>query len=97
MSAEIEFLFSFVYQAQFDNGLTEHEFDHVYVGITRSSPQLNHDEAQDRKWFSFEEIDRDISENSQRYTPWFLIMVREYRSHFHQWLLKRGITNQCKH
>ena len=29
--------FTFIYKASFDNGLTEHEFDHVFTGIDRKS------------------------------------------------------------
>ncbi|MBN1820393.1 MAG: isopentenyl-diphosphate Delta-isomerase, partial [Prolixibacteraceae bacterium] len=30
MNAELKFLFKFQYKAPFDNGLTEHEIDHVF-------------------------------------------------------------------
>jgi isopentenyl-diphosphate delta-isomerase len=31
-NTDIEKLFDFIYQASFDNGLTEYEFDHVFAG-----------------------------------------------------------------
>lgn len=82
MDTPIQKLFNFTYKADFENGLTEHEFDHVFVGLTNSFPQPNSEEVQDRKRVSWEDLDRDIQENSQRYTPWFLIMVRKYRTYF---------------
>ena len=40
-----EFL-TFIYKAEFDNGLTEHEFDHVVIGNFNGIPQINNEEVQ---------------------------------------------------
>lgn len=94
MKAPIQKLFNFTYRADFDNGLTEHEFDHVFVGITTDCPQLNNEEVWNRKRLSWEDLDRDIQENSQRYTPWFLIMIREYRQYFIKRLQQQNIVTE---
>ena len=36
-------LFSFIYKAPFDNGLTEHELDHVMIGYYEENPEINKD------------------------------------------------------
>ena len=36
---ELEEKTSFIYKAPFDNGLTEHELDHVMVGYYNENPQ----------------------------------------------------------
>ena len=40
----------FIYKAELDNDLTEHEFDHVLYGIYNEDPIINKDEADDFKW-----------------------------------------------
>ncbi len=80
-------------RAEFDNGLTEYEFDRVFVGITDSAPSLNRDEAQDRKRISRDDLEKDIAENSDRYTPRFLILIREHKQHFLSRLSHQNIHN----
>ena len=53
-------LFSFVYKATFDNGLTEHEFDHVMVGHSNIEPTINPDEVESWKWMALESVKLDI-------------------------------------
>jgi isopentenyl-diphosphate delta-isomerase len=36
-----EELFHFIYKAPFDNGLTEHELDHVMIGYYNDEPVIN--------------------------------------------------------
>ena len=38
-------LFTFIYKASFDNGLTEHELDHVMLGYSDEDPNINIDEV----------------------------------------------------
>ena len=45
-------VFSFIYKAPFDNGLTEHEYDHVLVGYSDAQPQINPEEVASWKWLS---------------------------------------------
>ena len=37
----LEYLFNFIYKAPFDNGLTEHELDHVMLGRYEGEPSIN--------------------------------------------------------
>jgi len=75
---ELKEVFSFVYKAPFDNGLTEHEFDHVMVGKFNDDPNINPDEVADWKWMLPEDIKRDIDENPNRYTAWFKIIFERF-------------------
>ena len=56
---ELEEKTSFIYKAPFDNGLTEHELDHIMVGYFDDAPNLN-DEVKDWKWMSLEAVKSDI-------------------------------------
>ena len=64
-------IFSFVYKADFENGLTEHEYDHVYVGTYNQDPYINKDEVNNFKWASTSNIKKDLLANPNHYTAWF--------------------------
>lgn len=77
-STELRDTISFIYKAPFDNGLTEHEFDHILVGKFNSEPKLNPEEAADYKWLNLEEVRNDMMENPHIYTEWFKIIFDKY-------------------
>lgn len=74
-------VFSFIYKAPFDNGLTEHEYDHVLVGYSDAQPQINPEEVVSWKWLSLEAIKEDILQAPERYTAWFKIIFEEFYHH----------------
>ena len=80
-TTELKELFNFVYKAPFDNGLTEHEFDHVMVGYFEEEPNINPDEVADWKWMLPEDIKKDISKNPDEYTAWFKIIFERFYDH----------------
>lgn len=77
-STELKELFHFIYKAPFDNGLTEHELDHVMIGYYNDEPNINNDEAESWKWMKIEDIRSDMIVNPQLYTVWFKIIFDEF-------------------
>jgi isopentenyl-diphosphate delta-isomerase len=76
-------LFSFAYQAHDEkSGLTEREFDHVFIGNWNGAPQPNADEIGDWKWIEVAELRADIAKSPARYTPWFRIVLEQVLEHF---------------
>lgn len=77
-NTELKELFHFIYKAPFDNGLTEHELDHVMIGYYNESPTINPEEVEDWKWMGIEEVQRDIQLRPEEYTVWFKIIFDEF-------------------
>ena len=72
---------SFIYKAPFDNGLTEHEFDHVLIGQYSDEPNINPNEVAAYKWMDLEAIKHDIAKNPEIYTAWFKIIFEKFYDH----------------
>lgn len=77
-SVPLKELFSFIYKAPFDNGLTEHEYDHVLVGYSNNAPEINPDEVASWKWMSIESIKEDMKKQPAVYTEWFKIIFDQF-------------------
>jgi isopentenyl-diphosphate delta-isomerase len=69
---------SFIYKAPFDNGLTEHEYDHVLVGKFNGNPKINNKEVASWKWMSLDDTKKDIKLNPDNYTAWFKIIFDKF-------------------
>lgn len=67
----VEKVFDFVYKADFDNGLTEYEFDHVFVGEYSGSISFNKEEVMDYCYKTVQAISLSLQSHPQKYTPWF--------------------------
>ena len=67
-------IFDFIYRTEFENGLTEFEFDHVYTG-TYNGAGLNPDkqEVKDYCFRSMEDIAQDLDSCPEKYSSWFRI------------------------
>lgn len=72
---------TFIYKAPFDNGLTEHEFDHVMTGFYEMDPVINKEEVEAWKWMPVEAVKSDIESNPEIYTAWFKIIFKNFYTH----------------
>jgi len=81
---ELKELFSFIYKAPFDNGLTEHELDHVLLGDFNGEPKINPDEVASWKWMALEEIKDDLEKHPEVYTAWFRIIFNRFYQYIEQ-------------
>mmetsp|Transcript_39191 Transcript_39191/g.51272 ORF Transcript_39191/g.51272 Transcript_39191/m.51272 type:complete len:175 (-) Transcript_39191:175-699(-) len=77
IEAEMNQVFSFIYKAELDNELTEHELDHVVFGSFNGEPEINPEEVAAWKYMSMNEIEADMKVNPQDYTSWFKIVFDE--------------------
>lgn len=81
-TARLEKIFDFVYRADVENGLVEHEFDHVFAGVYDGPVMFNSDEVMDSRYVPMDEIAETLKIAPAQYTTWFrLIFERIYEWH----------------
>ncbi|MFN3235303.1 MAG: isopentenyl-diphosphate Delta-isomerase [Gammaproteobacteria bacterium] len=64
----------FQYRATFENGLTEHEIDHVFINKPQDHDYViapNPVEIIDYKWISIDDLKTELQHSPEKYTPWF--------------------------
>jgi len=73
----LEPLFSFVYRAELDNGMIEHELDHVFLGIHEGDPVPDPDEVAAWRWSDPHRIRRALADRPAAFTAWFALAFGE--------------------
>ena len=74
--------FDFIYHAELDNDLIEHEFDHVFFGRSNESPVINAEEVCEWKWMKLYDLYIDSQLNAEKYTAWFKIALPQVMKQF---------------
>jgi isopentenyl-diphosphate delta-isomerase len=74
-------LFTFIYKEEMENGLTEHEYDHVFLGISDSTPEINTDEAESWTKISFDKLHQQVIDHPEHYTYWFKEIYQKVNTH----------------
>lgn len=82
IAAELKESFDFIYKAHFENGLIEHEYDHVFFGTFDGVPAINPEEANDYKWMNPVDLMEDMRSNPEVYTVWFRIIMEKMEERF---------------
>ena len=83
-STDLHRIFSFLYKAPFDNGLTEHEYDHVFIGQYSGLVHPNPDEVGDFCYKQMDSIRDSLESHPHKYTEWFKIAFPMLESHLQQ-------------
>jgi len=73
--------FTFIYKAELDNGLTEHEFDHVFIGNFNGEVQPDPEEVEDYCYQSVDKLKQALQTNPHHYTEWFKIAFPKLETH----------------
>jgi isopentenyl-diphosphate delta-isomerase len=78
---ELREAFEFLYRAELDGALVEHEYDHVLVGTHEGEPAPDPSEVEDWRWVTMDELRRDLRERPNDYSYWLSVAVnrREWR------------------
>ncbi len=74
---DLQKVFHFVYKTNLDNNLTEHEFDHVFIGHYDGGVEINPNEVEDFKWINIDALKESMEKHPENYTEWFKIAFSE--------------------
>lgn len=74
--------FSFIYRAELEHNLIEHELDHVFFATYNDAPNINLDEVCEWKYVSVNAIRQEMSEKPELFTAWFKIVFEDVMKHF---------------
>ena len=66
-----------LYKAPFDNGLTEHEYDHIFTGTYEGEILPTPEEVGDFRYISIENLKKEVREPPQNFTEWFKILINQ--------------------
>ena len=84
IKSELKLFTSFIYKAEFDNGLIEHEFDHVIVGNFVGNPVINQLEVCDWKWEDLDLLKENLKTYPDDYTEWFKIIFLKFYNKYNK-------------
>ncbi|MDQ3073104.1 MAG: isopentenyl-diphosphate Delta-isomerase [Bacteroidota bacterium] len=73
-TCDLKKVFEFTYKAALENGLTEHELDHVYIGRWDGQPRPNSSEVSSWKWETLDNIRQLLKYHPASFTPWFKLL-----------------------
>lgn len=77
-TTELKEEFSFIYRAELDGNMIEHELDHVFFGTFEGDIHFNKEEVNDFKWVSLPDLMNDVEKSPSSYTEWFKILLFEH-------------------
>ncbi len=80
LHCQLREVFTFIYKENLDNGLTEHELDHVFIGISDDLPVINRKEVMDWRAVSYNKLEREIYEYPSHFTAWFKQIHKQVHS-----------------
>lgn len=83
-------IFHFTYKAPFDNNLTEHEVDHVFVGFSDTLPVINPEEVESYRFATLDDISVEMAENPELFTVWFQIAFERVAEYYLNRELKKS-------
>jgi isopentenyl-diphosphate delta-isomerase len=72
---DLRVAFEFLYRAELDGALIEHEYDHVFVGAHDDDPAPDPSEVEDWRWVTMRELRRGLRDEPQSYSYWLKAAV----------------------
>ncbi len=89
-------MFHFTYKVNLANdGLFEHEFDHVFFGSFDGIINPNPDEIATVAWVTLEDLTADIKLQPERYTYWFLASFDKVLAYAQDYIQKARCLSQA--
>jgi isopentenyl-diphosphate delta-isomerase len=72
---ELREAFGFLYRAELDGGLVEHEYDHVFVGRFEGEPAPDAAEVEDWRWLTLDALREDLRRSPDNYSYWLRLAL----------------------
>ncbi|MGY8794658.1 MAG: isopentenyl-diphosphate Delta-isomerase [Woeseiales bacterium] len=88
VSAVLESVFSFEYQASFGDLGSEHELCHVFLGVVDQEPTANETEIAALRYLSAAEMGEEMDNFPDRFTPWLKLEWQRLNLEFAETLAK---------
>jgi len=82
LSGDMEFLFKFIYHAQYDETGAEHELCWVYLGRCAGDVVVNANEIADWRFVSVDALNRELTAEPSKFTPWLKLEWRRIQDEF---------------
>jgi isopentenyl-diphosphate delta-isomerase len=73
ISADLEFVYKFSYQARFDESGSENELCYVYLGTVTTPAHPNEHEIEAIRYVSAAELQQELDTAAEQFSPWFRI------------------------
>lgn len=96
INCKANFEFSFIYKADFENGLTEFEYDHVYFGESNETPKPDKSEVQSWKYIGLNKLQYQIDQQPQNYSAWLKVCLPEIIKHVNKDSVEREFVSLKK-
>lgn len=80
-SCDLEFLFKFIYNADYDHDWGEHELDHIFTGHHNGEIKPDEEEVDEWKFAGTDTLKKDVLNHPEKYTPWFRIALPRVLEH----------------
>lgn len=77
ITCDFKEVFKFKYRAEFDNSLTEHEIDHVFIGHYNGNIFPNQEEVEEIRWISLDKLNKEMTDHPDNFTYWFKILMKQ--------------------
>lgn len=91
MEVALHPIYSFIYKANFENGLVEHEYDHVLIGLSDDLPIPNVSEVANWRYMALDDLKHDLEGNGEEYSVWLQICFPAVFE-----ILTKSVENQSK-
>ena len=76
---KVEVGFQFLYRAELDHGLIEHELDHVFIGFSDAIPVPDEDEVEAWRYLDHGSVEMELQASPKHFTAWFPLCFRRAR------------------
>jgi isopentenyl-diphosphate delta-isomerase len=81
---QLQEIFSFIYKKDLENGLIEHEYDHVFVGVYDGMIEANSTEVEEYRYARIDDLKKEVHDTYKNFTPWFLICYDRVIKYFNE-------------